>query len=62
LLIVSAALRPKTTISNNELAPNLFAPCTDADALSPADYKPSTMLSPLDIACAFQLVGIPPIF
>ena len=36
---------PKTTISNNELAPNLFAPWTDAQAVSPAAKRPGINLS-----------------
>lgn len=40
-----AAYLPNTTISNKELAPNLLAPCTDAQAASPAANNPGTMVS-----------------
>ena len=40
-----AQARPKTTISSKELAPSLFAPCTDAHAASPAANKPGTIVS-----------------
>jgi hypothetical protein len=42
---VKAAALPKTTKSNKELAPNLLAPCTDAQAASPQLNKPGTTLS-----------------
>jgi len=42
---VLAAALPKTTISNKELAPNLLAPCTEAQATSPAANNPGTTLS-----------------
>jgi hypothetical protein len=35
-----AHARPKMTRSRSELAPSLLAPCTEADAASPAAYKP----------------------
>lgn len=44
-LTVSAAALPNTTISNKELAPNLLAPCTEAQATSPAANNPGTILS-----------------
>ena len=40
-----AQARPKTTISNKEFAPNRLAPCTDADAASPAANRPGTTKS-----------------
>lgn len=40
-----AAYLPNTTISNNEFAPNLLAPCTDAHAASPAANNPGTITS-----------------
>ena len=40
----------KTIKSNNELDPNLFAPCTETHAPSPSAIKPSTVdPSPDDI-------------
>jgi hypothetical protein len=39
-LIVLEADLPDTTISNNEFAPNLLAPCTEAQAASPAANNP----------------------
>jgi len=44
-LVVSAAALPNTTKSNSEFAPSLFAPCTDAQAASPAARSPVTFLS-----------------
>jgi hypothetical protein len=41
--VFKAAALPKTTMSNKELAPNLFAPCTDAQAASPAAINPGTI-------------------
>jgi hypothetical protein len=38
--IVYAALLPKITKSNKEFAPNLLAPCTDAQAASPQAKSP----------------------
>ena len=35
---------PNTTISNNEFAPNLLAPCTELEAASPAAHKPFIIL------------------
>jgi hypothetical protein len=43
-LVVSDAALPKTTISRSELAPNLLAPCTEAQAASPAAKRPGTIL------------------
>lgn len=43
--IVKAADLPKIIKSNRELAPNLLAPCTEADADSPAEKRPSIILS-----------------
>lgn len=42
---VLAAALPNTTISNKELAPSLLAPCTEAQAASPAANNPGTILS-----------------
>lgn len=42
---VLAAALPNTTISNKELAPNLLAPCTEAQATSPAANNPGTTTS-----------------
>lgn len=44
-LIVNAAALPKITKSNKELAPNLLAPCTEAEADSPAENNPLIILS-----------------
>jgi len=44
-LIVKAAALPKITKSNKEFAPSLLAPCTDAEADSPAENNPSIILS-----------------
>lgn len=44
-LTVFAAALPKTTISNKELAPNLLAPWTEAQATSPAANNPGTITS-----------------
>ena len=41
----SAHARPNITKSNNELAPNRLAPCTEAHADSPAAYSPSIRTS-----------------
>mmetsp|Transcript_18551 Transcript_18551/g.47703 ORF Transcript_18551/g.47703 Transcript_18551/m.47703 type:complete len:222 (+) Transcript_18551:425-1090(+) len=59
--VVSAAWRPKTTRSSRELAPRRFAPCTEAEAASPAARRPGTitLLSSLR-TCVFQFVGMPP--
>jgi len=43
--IVLAHARPKTTRSNNELAPSRLAPWTETQADSPAPYRPRTTLS-----------------
>lgn len=37
-----AAARPNTTKSSNELAPNLFAPWTEATAAYPQARRPGT--------------------
>mmetsp|Transcript_2203 Transcript_2203/g.5020 ORF Transcript_2203/g.5020 Transcript_2203/m.5020 type:complete len:239 (-) Transcript_2203:1267-1983(-) len=63
--MVSAAVRPNTTMSSSELAPSLLAPCTLAHAASPAARRPGTIeslpsLSVLSTS-ALQLVGTPPI-
>ncbi len=42
-LIVKAAALPKTTMSNNELAPKRLAPWTEAQAASPAANNPGTI-------------------
>jgi hypothetical protein len=39
------AALPNTTMSSREFAPNLLAPCTDAQAASPAANKPGTIAS-----------------
>jgi len=63
--MVLAADLPKMTKSKSELAPNLLAPCTLAQAASPAANKPGTIFgypsSPKVKTSVFQLVGIPPI-
>ena len=41
----SAAARPNTTMSSSELAPRRLAPCTLADAHSPAAKSPGTVAS-----------------
>mmetsp|Transcript_9361 Transcript_9361/g.24036 ORF Transcript_9361/g.24036 Transcript_9361/m.24036 type:complete len:210 (-) Transcript_9361:1353-1982(-) len=40
-----AQARPKTTMSRSELAPRRLAPCTEAEAASPAAMRPGTMAS-----------------
>lgn len=40
-----AHARPNTTRSSKELAPSLLAPCTDAQADSPAAHNPGTTSS-----------------
>ena len=49
-LIVFAHARPKTTMSSSEFAPSRFAPCTEAQATSPAAYRPGTTTSSLFFA------------
>ena len=39
-ICIPAAL-PKTTKSNNEFPPSLFAPCTETHAASPTENNPS---------------------
>lgn len=41
--VTNAAALPKTTKSNNELAPNLLAPWTDATPAYPHAKSPGTM-------------------
>ena len=43
--MVLAALLPKITKSRRELAPSLFAPCTEAEAASPHALRPGTRTS-----------------
>ena len=38
------ARRPNTLMSNSELVPSRFAPCTDTHAHSPAAYSPGTVV------------------
>lgn len=45
LVMKFAQARPKTTRSNKELAPRRLAPCTDAQAASPAAHRPSIISS-----------------
>jgi len=42
-LVTNAAALPKTTKSNKELAPNLFAPWTEATATYPQAKSPGTI-------------------
>ena len=63
--MVMPQARPNTTMSRSELAPRRLAPCTDAQAASPAAYSPGTMALGSSLVgfttWPLSVVGMPPI-